>query len=103
MFVSPLRRALQTAYHSLKTHPNFDKIRFIVHPLLRGKINSIWEIPANINDTIEKYSQLFPHFDTSLIMTDCPAEAKRADFYVYSLPEQVRDKILEEMKTKDAA
>ena len=36
-------------------------------------------------------------------MADCPAEAKRADFYVYSLPEQVRDIILEEMKTKDAA
>jgi len=41
VFVSPLRRALQTAYIMFKNHPDFGKIKFIVHPQMRENIMTI--------------------------------------------------------------
>ena len=35
VLVSPMKRALETAYHMFKNHPNFKKIEFIVVPKLK--------------------------------------------------------------------
>jgi phosphohistidine phosphatase SixA len=40
VFVSPLRRALQTAYHLFKNHPNFSNIKFIIVPKAKEGIKA---------------------------------------------------------------
>ena len=35
VFVSPLIRSIQTAYHLFKDHPNFDSIKFVIVPKAR--------------------------------------------------------------------
>ena len=65
--VSPLRRALETAYHTFKAHPNIGNIRFILNPDVRESMNSICDIPNPILDTINEFKQKFPNLDTSLM------------------------------------
>jgi broad specificity phosphatase PhoE len=49
VFISPLRRALQTAYLLFKTHPNFEAINFIVHPHLRENMHTVCDVPEDWN------------------------------------------------------
>ena len=35
VYVSPMRRTIQTAYFLFKEHPAFDKIKFVLAPLAR--------------------------------------------------------------------
>jgi len=46
-----------TTIHMFKNHPNKDKIRFIVLPLVREIMNASCDIPMNFNDLVEKYKQ----------------------------------------------
>jgi hypothetical protein len=62
-----MKRALQTAYYVFKSHPNFDKIKFIVCPLMREKLKATCDIPAVTADIINEFSRKFTHFDTGLI------------------------------------
>ena len=66
VFVSPLRRALQTAYYVFWNHPNFDDIKFIVVPKLKEGLKTCSDIPNNIYETIEEFSKKFKNFDASL-------------------------------------
>ena len=66
VFVSPLRRALQTAYYVFKNHPNFEEITFVVLPKLKEGLKTWSDIPNNINDTFNEFSKKFKHFDTDL-------------------------------------
>lgn len=67
VWVSPLRRTLDTAYHIFKSHPNFAQIKFIVEPLIREKIMIGSDIPSfNSKQMILKeYKDLFPNLDLS--------------------------------------
>jgi broad specificity phosphatase PhoE len=40
ILVSPLRRTLETAYHTFKEHSNFENIEFILTPNLREAIDT---------------------------------------------------------------
>ena len=62
VLVSPLRRALQTAYHTFKNHPNFENIQFILVPKLREAIDTSWDIPLNIQDTVKEFQKKFKNF-----------------------------------------
>lgn len=54
VWISPLRRCLQTAYYIFRDHPNFLKIRFKVIPEMREKIRVAGDIPAlKVLDLIE--------------------------------------------------
>lgn len=46
MLVSPLRRAIQTAYHLFKDHPN--KPKLMVVPFLREMLSSSCDIGGNL-------------------------------------------------------
>lgn len=46
IFVSPMRRALETTYLVLKDHPNFAKMRFIIHPGIREKLGGADDVPS---------------------------------------------------------
>jgi hypothetical protein len=45
--VSPLRRAMETAYRVFQGHSRFQEIKFIVHPLLRENMHTVCDIPEN--------------------------------------------------------
>lgn len=65
VIVSPLRRALETAYYTFNTHPNFDDIQFILLPTLKEGLDTACDIPLNIKDTIDEFKKKFKNFDTS--------------------------------------
>jgi broad specificity phosphatase PhoE len=70
VFVSPLRRALQTAYLVFRRHPNFGNIRFIVHPLLRENMHTVCDIPEDFDVAIRDYREWIPKLDLSLMLSD---------------------------------
>jgi len=45
LFVSPLRRTLETTYYTFRNHPNWKTMEIIVHPLLREKIGISGDVP----------------------------------------------------------
>ena len=58
LWISPMRRALQTAYWIFKDHPNFEKMRFKVHPLLREKMRVGGDMPTlHVLDMIDREFQ----------------------------------------------
>jgi hypothetical protein len=44
--MSPMRRAVETAFYSFKNHPNLKNIRFYVEPLIREKITVAADLPV---------------------------------------------------------
>jgi hypothetical protein len=50
VFVSPLRRAMMTAIHMFKKHPNKENIRFVVLPMAREVLNSANDISILFKD-----------------------------------------------------
>ena len=89
MLISPLRRALQTAYLVFKDHPNFHIIKFIVHPMLRENMHTVCDIPENFLDVKNDYEGKIPQLDFSLM------ERQENDWYIHQLQEPVRSKLLE--------
>jgi broad specificity phosphatase PhoE len=57
VFCSPLNRCLETAYHSLKTHPNKEEIKVIVSPYINEVVNSIQDVSLSINRKKELYNE----------------------------------------------
>jgi hypothetical protein len=45
VFVSPLRRAVETAWRLFKNSPNFEKIKFFILPLLRENMHTTCDVP----------------------------------------------------------
>jgi broad specificity phosphatase PhoE len=64
VMVSPMRRAMQTAYHLLKDHPQFATIQFIVEPLCRENIHGTCDMPSTYSQMKAFAESLFPNVDT---------------------------------------
>ena len=58
VFVSPLRRAMETCEGIFKSHPNHDKIHFIVHPLIREILNNTNDMPILLQEIKDIYEPL---------------------------------------------
>jgi len=57
VFVSPMRRTLQTAYYLFETHPDRQNIKFIVLPMLRGDKRAIYHLSIDsISAAKEEYT-----------------------------------------------
>jgi broad specificity phosphatase PhoE len=67
IIVSPLRRALETAYYTFKDHPNFKNITVVLDPDLRELMNCSGCIPGAINDLIDEFKDKFSELDTTLL------------------------------------
>ena len=67
ILVSPLIRALQTAYLIFKHHLDFNRLKIIICPDLREQLASSQDIPDSIFETIEEYEELIPGLDVSLL------------------------------------
>ena len=48
IMVSPLRRAIQTAFHVFKVNPNFKNLKFILAPLSRESMLGCADVPLPI-------------------------------------------------------
>ena len=56
VWISPLRRAIETAYHMFKDHPNFEKIKFKIKPYLREKIRVCGDIPSG--NSLDEFKEM---------------------------------------------
>lgn len=66
IIVSPLTRAVQTAYETFCNHPNWSNIKVIVAPDLREELDSPYSVPNEINKVLSEFYNKFPSMDTSL-------------------------------------
>ena len=55
VFVSPLRRALQTAIHMFKTHPDKKEIQFIILPIAREVMGWACDIAVSYDQMKEEF------------------------------------------------
>lgn len=61
IWVSPLRRAMQTAYYMFRDHPN-KYLQFKVKPILREKIRVSGDMPSkNQLEVMQEFMPLFNH------------------------------------------
>eukprot|EP00343_Euplotes_focardii_P009499 CAMPEP_0205823748 /NCGR_PEP_ID=MMETSP0206-20130828/17773_1 /ASSEMBLY_ACC=CAM_ASM_000279 /TAXON_ID=36767 /ORGANISM="Euplotes focardii, Strain TN1" /LENGTH=210 /DNA_ID=CAMNT_0053121191 /DNA_START=18 /DNA_END=647 /DNA_ORIENTATION=- len=97
IFVSPLRRALETAYNVYKTHPDFKKIRFIVLPWIRESLNTSSDFPSDVENVIEEFKEVIPQLDSSLM----DEYDDKKHFFIEDLQADLRDKIKEDIVEKD--
>ena len=72
-----------------KDHPNFQSIKFIVHPMLRENMHTVCDIPENFLDVKNDFEGKIPQLDFSLM------ERQENDWYIHKLQEPVRSKLLE--------
>lgn len=56
VFVSPMQRAMQTCIHLFKNHPNKERIRFVVLPIVREVLETSNDIALDIDHIMDKYS-----------------------------------------------
>ena len=68
VLVSPLRRALETAYLLFKNTSYFNSLNFVVVPLLRENLHTVCDIPQDFQLTLEEYSEKLPNLDSSLLL-----------------------------------
>jgi hypothetical protein len=89
IFVSPLRRAFETAYFVYKTHPDFDRIKFIVFPLIRESLNTSSDIPSDISEILLEFKEKLPNLDCSMLET----YGDKTHFFIDDMQADVKDKI----------
>jgi len=89
VFVSPLRRTLETAYHIFKNHENFENIKFIVVPSLRESLNTVSDIPENIDEVQTEYSKLIPQLDFSMFQQ----YKNKSLYYIEDMPKEIQIKL----------
>ena len=94
IFVSPLRRALQTCTELFKEHPNLHNMKFIVHPLLIEILNNANDLPANIAKTIKEFEGAPMNYDFNIFKGMERPEL----YYLYNLNNPPKDKLVEEIK-----
>lgn len=82
VYISPLRRTMETAYHIFKDHPGAKSIKFVVEPHIREKIMIGSDAPSwNSHEVITlEYCQLFQDagmtLDLSMIEKACAGTSK---------------------------
>ena len=77
-----MRRTLETAYRLFKEASYFDKLNFVVMPLLRENLHTVGDIPQNFQITLEEYRTKLPNLDISLLVENYP---ELADWFVQDL------------------
>lgn len=96
VFMSPMRRALETSYHLFKNHPNFDTIKFIIAPKAKEGLRATSDIPGSIDEIEHEFSQKFPNFNLDLLKE----YGNRLHYFFEDLDahivEELKDKIVSE-------
>ncbi len=90
VFVSPLRRTLETCRLLFASHPN--KPKFIVQPLIREILN----LPNDVPSPLKELKADYPDFDFSLV----DAYPQPELHFIYTLNSPARENILEMVKAE---
>lgn len=98
VFISPFRRALQTAYEIFKSHPQLNDIKFVLMPKMREGLNTSNDIPVDIEEVCAEYSSMFPNFDTSEL--DSYPDPKH--YFIEDLNEPVREMFKSKLQPKES-
>ena len=81
-YVSPLNRAIQTAYNIFENHPQRNNFTFIIHPFLTEIVISITDLIDDIEKTKKKYNlNSKVKFDWSLFDEYYKTEKERNLFF----------------------
>lgn len=96
VFVSPLRRTLETAYNTYKNHPNFEKIRFVVLPLIRESLNTSSDVPSSIEKIIEEFREILPNLDVSAF----DEYFDKTHYFIEDLQPDLKDRMIANLKAK---
>lgn len=97
VFVSPLRRTLETAYLCYSAHPDFERIRFVILPIIRESLNTSSDIPSDVDQVIEEFKELIPQLDDSLL----DQYEDRKHYFIEDLQTDVKDVIKAELGDDD--
>jgi S-ribosylhomocysteine lyase LuxS involved in autoinducer biosynthesis len=83
VYCSPMLRCIQTCYHSLKNHPQKDKITVIIHPLATETIHCCHDYSINLTKKQSLYNnQSEVKFDWSLFEKYFPDRKKQVTYFL---------------------
>lgn len=97
VFVSSMRRTLQTAYELFKNHPDLPSIKFILTPTMKEGLKRTSDIPTNIDTTVEEFKDKLPNMDLSLF--DC--YKNKYNYFFEDLQESLRNELEPKIERKD--
>ena len=112
VFISPLNRAIDTCYLSLKDHPDFLNFKFIILPLASEIIDSSCDIPFSLLEKKIRY-QNYKNFDLiwefykdyffldNIDDVDFVEKLKEVNFSKYDENYAIYEKGLDQCKTKN--
>jgi broad specificity phosphatase PhoE len=97
VFISPLRRAMQTTYYTFKEHPNLENIKFVVVPGCREFMNLASGIPSNIEETVKSFDGMLPNIDMSMFdhLED------KLHYFLYDTDPNIKEEMLQKLTEKD--
>ena len=72
IIVSPLMRAMETAYLTFKDHPNFENVEVVIDPDLREYMGDPCGVPNPIKEVLAGFKDKFKNMDTSLLNLASP-------------------------------
>ncbi len=101
VFVSPLRRAMETSKILFATHPKKASIKFVVVPLIRETISSMNDVPCwSYRDTREEFGKLNDmHYDFSMFETLADPDL----YFVHTLDKDTREKAFARVEKEGTA
>lgn len=97
VFVSPLRRTLETAYQVYKNHPDFENIRFVVLPWIRESLNTSSDVPSDVDNVLSEFKEVIPHLDCSIL--DGMEDKKH--FFINDLQPEVKERMKTNLEPRD--
>ena len=97
VIVSPLRRTLETAYQVYWTHPDFDRIKFVVWPLIRESLNTSSDVPSDIDEILSEFKDLLPNLDCSMF----DHYGDKSLYFIEDMQSDVRDKIKSQLVKRE--
>ena len=97
VFVSPLRRTLQTAVNLFKSHPNFESIKFILLPIAKEAIEGTDDLPWNIDSILSEFEGEFPNLCTSHF----DKYENRFNYFFEDLEEPLKAELIDKIKSDD--
>lgn len=98
VFVSPLKRALQTTFYALENHPNIDNIVVTIHPLITETVSGVHDFTFDTDKKKKEFNmETKVKFDWSLYDKIFPTKQDQ-DFFFFNYVDLLNKKKLEKAK-----
>lgn len=94
VFISPMKRALQTAYNIFGDR---SEIKFVIIPKAKEALKWVSDVPVNMQYLIDEFSMKFPNLDTSLF----DAYDNMLNYFYEDLDEEIKSKIQDKIEPKE--